>query len=515
MFDLLIKNGTVIDGSGAEGFVADVAVQDGRIVAVGKDLKGGARVIDATGLAVTPGFIDSHSHADSAVLTFPQQMEKVEQGVTTSIGGQCGSAPYPKMEDGQLVKMSAFFDRAQQIPQGANIAVFAGHKTIRQAVMGMENRPATPEELSRMEQLLRDAMDAGAMGISFGLIYTPSCYAETEELIALAKVAKEKGGMIAAHIRNESDFVEEAVAEFITVAKAAGIRGVVSHHKATLPANHGKVKKTIAMIEKANAEGCDIYCDVYPYIASRTGLAATFIPKEYAHASKIPEYLRDPDLREQFKQYNVQKRGYDLSWVLLNTCNQYPAYSGLRLTEAAKLHGKDVYQTLFDILETQPVCGACYFTMDEADVEYVMAWERTMICTDSSVAGNNQFYHPRLRGSFPRVLGRYVRERKVVGLPEMIRKMTSLPAQVYDLQGKGYIREGFDADICIFDPETIVDRATYTEPTHRAEGLHYVIVGGEIAAENAVATGKTAGKLLRRKHRMQLKGAVSNCICRE
>lgn len=503
MFDLVIKNGTLYDGSGKDGIAADVAIKDGKIAAIGAHLGEAVRVINAAGLAVTPGFIDSHSHSDGAIVSFPQQIEKVEQGITTSIGGQCGSSPYPKVEDGHIVKMSEFLTEATQIPQGANIAVFAGHKAIRQAVMGMENRPATPEELEKMCDLLRDAMDAGAMGVSFGLIYTPSCYAETDELIALAKVAKEKGGMISAHIRNESYRVVEAVEEFITIAKAAGIRGVISHHKSTQPANLGKVKTTIAMIEKANREGCDIYCDVYPYIASRTTLAATFIPKEYVNGKLIPQYLKDPSLREKFKQWNLEKRekalNEDLSWVLLNVIPPYPEYSGLRLPEAAKLHGKDVWETLFDILEAKANCCACYFTMDEADVEYVMAWERSMICTDSSVAGNAQFYHPRLRGSFPRVLGRYVRERQVVSLPEMIRKMTSLPATVYGLEKKGLIKVGYDADICVFDPETIIDRATYTEPGRRAEGLHYVIVGGEVAAENAVSTGNTKGKVLLRK----------------
>ena len=503
MFNLIIKNGMVIDGSGEDAFAADIAVKDGKIAAIGSDLGTALQVIDATGLTVTPGFIDSHSHADGAILTFPQQIEKVEQGITTNIGGQCGSSLYPKIEDGRIVGMSEFLAKAVSIPQGSNIATFAGHNAIRQAVMGMENRPATDAELAQMCDLLRDAMDAGAIGISYGLIYTPSCYADTEELIVLAKVAKEKGGMISAHIRSESNQVIEAVKEFITIAKAANVRGIISHHKSTQPANHGKVKTTIAMIEQANREGCDIYCDVYPYIASRTALAATFIPKEYVNGKLIPSYLQDPAMREQFKKWNYELRGSalcdDLSWVLLNVIPPFPEYSGKLLTEAAKLHGKDPWETLFDILEVHPGCGACYFTMDEADVEYVMKWPRTMICTDSSIAGNSQFYHPRLRGSFPRVLGRYVRQRNVVSLPEMIRKMTSLPAQVYGLKSKGRIQVGFDADICVFDPETIIDKATYTEPYQRAKGLHLVIVGGTIAAQNAVSTGKTAGKVLLRK----------------
>ena len=501
MFDLLIKNATVYDGSGDPGFRADVAIRDGKIASVGENLGEAVRVIDAAGLAVTPGFIDSHSHADGAIVSFPAQKEKVEQGITTSIGGQCGLSAAPVRKGDTLLKMSDFLENAAKIPQGANIALFVGHATLRSAVMGMANREPTGEELEKMKALLRDAMDAGALGISFGLIYTPSCYAKTDELIELAKVAGEKGGMMAAHIRNEGDLLIEAVEEFITIAKAAQIRGVISHHKAAWKQNHGKVKKTLAMIEKANREGCDIYCDVYPYTASKTSLSARFILKEYCDG-KVPEHLRDPALRQSFRERCIAQFGFDTQWVLLNDCPPYPEYSGLRLTEAAQRHGKDVWETLFDILEQNPKNQGCYFTMCEEDVETVLAWPRAMICTDSSVACNNKFYHPRLRATFPRVLAHYVRDRQVVGLPEMIRKMTSLPAQVYGLGSKGYIRPGFDADICIFDPEKIRDKATYTDPCYGAEGLNFVIVGGKIAAENAVATNQIGGKvLLRNNHK--------------
>lgn len=492
MYDLLIQNGKVYDGSGAEGFRADVAVLNGKIAAIGENLGQAARVIDATGLAVTPGFIDSHSHADTGVLAFPLQREKVEQGITTSIAGQCGNSPYPAVKDGQLHKMSEFLSRVSAAPLGANMANFVGHNALRKSVMGMENRAPTAAELAQMQELLREGMEAGALGVSFGLFYTPSGYAKTDELVALAKVAAEKGGMIAAHIRNESNKLLEAVEEFITVVRSAGVRGVLSHHKAGYPRNHGKVKASLAMLQKAIADGCDIYCDVYPYTASRTNLASMFIPKEYRDG-KLAEHLADPALRQQFRELGIQRYGTDLSWVMLNACGAYPEYNGLRIHEAARLHGKDHWDTLLDILAKQPGCCGCYFTMNEEDVKTVMAWERAMICTDSGVAGNNVLYHPRLRGSFPRALGRYVREEKVVSLPEMIRKVTSLPAHVYKLEQKGWLKPGFDADICIFDPETIADQATYTEPTLKARGLHWVIVGGQVVAEDAVATGKTPG----------------------
>lgn len=495
MYDFIIKNGTVLDGTGSDGFIADVAVKDGKIACIGQNLGDAKRIIDATGLMVTPGFIDSHSHSDSDILTFPCQTEKVEQGITTSIGGQCGLSPWPVRDGDKISLASDCLKAVSQVPQGSNLATFIGHCALRRCVMGMEKRKPTDTELKQMGELLRDGIEAGALGVSFGLIYTPSCYAETDELIYLAKIAKECGGMIVAHIRNEADRVVEAMEEFITVAKSAKVRGVISHHKAMFRQNHGKVNTTLDMIRQANLEGADLYCDVYPYIASATSLTARFIPDEYVNDT-LPEYMKNADLRDKFKALNLKKWGEDLSWVQINTCTVNPEYSGKTLPEIAALHGKDVYETLFDIIEVQPKCNASFFSMSERDVETVMAWERTMICTDSSVVGKRTAYHPRLRGSFPRALGRYVRERQVVSLPEMIRKMTSLPAFVYGLDNKGKIAVGYDADICVFNADTIIDRADFNDFTKRAEGLRYVFVSGVVASENAVGSGATAGKVI-------------------
>ncbi len=509
MYDIIIKNGKIIDGTGSDGYFSDVAIEGGKIKKIGKDIEGGKLVIDAKGLVVTPGFIDSHSHSDKNLLTYPEQIEKVEQGITTSAAGMCGASIYPLPKENasgeslcdKYETMGELLSRADSIAQGSNTGLFVGHRNLRRSVMGMENREPTEEEMNEMKALLRDGLENGAIGVSFGLIYTPSCYAKTDELISLARVAAEYGALVSAHIRDEGDFVEEAVTEFITIIKASGARGIVSHHKAMHKKNHGKVNNTLKMIEAANAEGFDIYCDVYPYIASETTLEARFIPGEYRKESeRLVEYLNDEKTCREIKDINLKKWGSDLSWVLINKCEGYPEYTGLTLDKIAEIHGKDVYETVFDILrESGGSAQAAYFTMSEDDVDTVISYPRAMICTDPSAARGMPLYHPRLRGSFPRALGRYVRERKAVTLPEMIRKMTSLPAYVYGFETKGIIKEGMDADICIFNPETICDRADFADCTRRAEGLSYVIVNGAVAAEDAVYTGAMSGKVLLRK----------------
>lgn len=520
MYDLIIQNGRIIDGTGSPSYLADIAIRSGKIARIGKGLIGGenTKIIDARGLVVTPGFIDSHSHSDSAVLTYPDQIEKVEQGITTSIAGQCGGSPAPISRDvnpnstetvgtfGRRVEimrtMGSFLNVAKDVPQGANIAILIGHGNLRKAVMGMENRAPTAEELEQMKALLREGLEHGALGVSFGLIYPPSCYANTDELIEIAKVAGEYHAVVAAHIRNEGDSLVRSVNEFIRVIRESGTRGVISHHKAAGRENWGKVNTTLRLIDGANAEGVDLFCDVYPYIASSTSLASRFIPKEcYTGGNAgIVKLLSDPVERQKIKERNIKVSGWDQSSVLVTVCSAYRQYEGLRLPEIAALHGKDVHETALDLIcDSKNNCRACYFSMCEEDVETVLAYPRAMIGTDSGVAGTMNCYHPRLRGTFPRVLGRYVRERRVTTLPEMIRKMTSMPAAVYELCGKGLLCEGFDADICIFNPDKIIDRAEFVNCSEHAEGLNYVLIGGEVVVENAVYNGKRNGRVLLRR----------------
>lgn len=307
--------------------------------------------------------------------------------------------------------------------------------------------------------------------------------------------------MLSAHIRNEGDNLVEACEEFLTVIRESGARAVFSHHKASGKRNWGKVKTTLKMIDEANKEGYDIYCDVYPYTASSTSLSVHIIPKDLFSGGNLAlaERLADPTVRQRIKKEYEEKHGKnaDFHWILLSSCPAYPQYVGLRLDEIAQRHGKDPIETACDlIMDSKNNCHACYFSMCEEDVETVLAHPRTMIGTDASVRRNAIAYHPRLRGTFPRVLGKYVRERGVTSLPEMIRKMTSLPASVYGLAGKGLLKEGMDADICIFDPETIADRADYSACHERAVGLAYVLVDGAVVVENAVHNGKRNGRVL-------------------
>ncbi len=517
MFDIVIKNGKIIDGTGSPSYFADIAISGGKIARIAKNIEGGKEVIDATGLTVTPGFIDSHGHGDYAILPFPGQIEKIEQGITVSIGGQCGDtafpigkhtlkeAPVPVGEFGtnhEVYKTAGtFLDIAKDVPQGMNTLTYVGHGAIRSAVMAMENRKPTADELEQMKQLLIDAMEHGAVGISFGLFYAPGCYTEIDEVKALAKVAAEHGGMISAHIRNEGYFAYKAVEEMIEVAKYSGARCVLSHHKAEYKENWGKVNHTLRMIDEANAAGLDVYCDVYPYNASHTRLSAMVVPAKYRTEGDagLTRFLSDEKIRLEIKDYLKETYGEDYAWIQVTICKAYPEYEGKTIPQIAALRGTDCYDAMFDIIrDSGGICSACYFTMCEEDIETIMAHPRAMICTDSGVAGNNKVYHPRLRATFPRVLGKYVRERKVTTLVEMIRKITAMPAAVYGLKHKGILTEGFDADICIFDENTIIDRASFADCTLRAEGLNYVLLAGQVVVENAVYNSKRLGRVILR-----------------
>ena len=494
-YDIIIKNGMIIDGTGSPAMRGEVAVKDGKIVKVARKIEGEAeRIIDASNKVVTPGFIDSHSHSDRQFFSHPAQTEKVEQGITTSVAGQCG---------GSICNIDAaeYLKNAKGAKLGANIGQLIGHGSLRKAIVGDVNREPTSAELEKMKSVMREAMENGALGVSFGFIYAPGCFAKTDEAIEIAKVVGEYHGIAAIHLRNEGEKLIEAVEEFITIVKASGVRGVISHHKSAGNEEWwGKVNTTLAMIDKVNEDGFDLYADVYPYTASHTRFSSPIIPTNWRSGGvdAVLEHISDPEqvaeIRENF--YSTHK---DLDYILVVRCPDYPEYEGLRVPQIAEKMGLDEFSAALELIKlTRDNCSACFFTMCEEDVETVIAHPRVMICTDSGVVSSASSYHPRLRASFVRAIARYVRERGVVTLPEMIRKMTSMPAAVYGFQSKGLIREGMDADICIFVPEKIEDKATFSNPRLRAAGFDYVLVGGKIAAENAVFTGEMGGTMLYR-----------------
>ncbi len=514
MFDLLIKNGRVMDGTGSPSFAADVAVKNGKIAAVGFDLGEALRVIDATGLLITPGFVDSHSHSDQSLFSNPEVLEKVEQGITTAIGGQCGSSACPakisEAEDRFLegvgkksevyANFTGFVGAMKNVPFGANHALLIGAGNVRRMVMGMDQRAPTPEQMDQMKAYVREAMENGALGISFGLIYPPGCYFKEDEMVELAKVVAEYHGLAACHLRNEGKDVIRAQAEFISVLRRSGCRGVHSHLKSFgSPDSRGQVKILLENIDRANAEGVEMYFDVYPYIASHTTLSVRLVPD---CGRDLLSRLADPEEREKIRLWNKNETWWkgDLSGILIASCAAHPEYEGKFISELAREHGVEEIDIALDmILESKNKCTACFFTMDEADVEMALSHPRGMICTDSRVASGRTVFHPRLKASFPRALARYTRREGLPSLEEMVRKMTSLPAKVYGLSTKGILRVGMDADLCVFDPEALEDKATFAKPDQRCVGFNFVIVGGSLAAEGAVSTEMKKGKLLLRE----------------
>ena len=520
MYDLIIQNVRIADGTGNPAYHARVAVSGGRIAAIGRTLTGAKEVLDGGGLTLAPGFIDAHSHHDLLLERERTCRHALEQGVTTIIGGMCGESPMPlsreHMEDGLRVcgeenasaeSREARLDTGRYLdwiagPMGANMAFLVGHGNLRAAVMGYENRRPTAAEQKRMEELLRQSIRAGAYGVSFGLIYPPGSYADREELTGLCRAAAEEGGLFTVHLRSENRALVEAVDEMLTVARDSGCKGIISHHKATGgPLCWNKTAATLSMMDRAAAEGLDIFCDQYPYTASATGLS-TNIPGEM-HAlgvDALVEMLQSPAGMEALRPRILESKTPEEQFVytMIGHSPSHPEYAGKMLNDLARELGVDPYDLQCDLLaEDRLSTGAIFHTMCEEDVERVMRWPRCMVGTDGAFDPGQKGAHPRTFATFPRVLGRYVREKGVLTLEDAVRKMTYLPAMVYDLPTKGLIREGMDADLVLFDPETIADRADYAHPDAPCVGLRWVMVAGQMAVWNGKATGVLAGKQLR------------------
>lgn len=538
MFDVILKGGRVIDGTGNPWFRADVAIKDGKIVRIGH-LSGvkAEKIIDVKGLVVSPGFIDIHSHSDFTILFNPKVESTIRQGVTTLVVGNCGIslAPVnparedllmryisPFMPPGERLKVkwttfSEYLKYEEEIGVASNVAHLVGHGTIRIAVMGFDERTPTNEELGEMKMLVAEAMQAGAFGMSSGLIYPPGVYSKTEELIELAKVVARYGGIYATHIRGEGATLIKAVSEAIEIGEKSGAPVQISHHKAAGRPQWGKSEETLKLMEEARMRGVDVTCDQYPYRAGMTSLVTLLPP--WAHEGgmdRLLERLRNPKDRERMRR-DIEKGipgwenfvascGWENIYVSYVKTEKNKPLEGKNLTEIAKIKGKpDEFTALCDLLlEEEGVATMVLFMMDEGDIRRIMKHPLSMVGSDSwSVAPYGVLGvgkpHPRFYGTYPRVLGRYVREYNILRLEDAIRKMTSLPAQKIGLWDRGIIRVGAWADITVFNPDKVIDKATYQDPHQYPEGIEYVLVNGEVVVERGEHTGILAGKVLRHK----------------
>lgn len=505
-YDILIRGATVIDGTGAPGYRADVAIREGRIVRVSRTplpAEGTARVIDAEGKVVAPGFIDLHAHLDP-LLRLPDAVSALRQGVTTGLGGPDGTAPFP---------LGPYLDSAATLGVGINVAFLAGHNTIRRAVMGTANRAPTPEELDRMRAMVAQAMGDGAFGLSTGLKYIPGAYSEIDEVIALAAVASDSGGIYTSHLREEGLGLIEGVAEAIEIGRQARIPVVLTHHKVVGKEMWGSSVKTLAMVDSARAAGIDVVLDQYPYTATYTGI--TVLVPSWALAGGTRQFrqrIQDPVLRDSIKAgivFNIlyDRGGGDLRRVQLARVRWDRELEGKTLHDWAVARGLPPTPETGAELVIEAIqrggASAIYHALEEDDVERIMRHPQTMIASDGRLVEPGDGHpHPRWYGTFPRVLSRYVRERQVITLEDAIRKMTSLPAARLGLADRGRIAEGMAADIVVFDPATVRDRSTFQDPHQYPEGIEFVIVNGEIAVDGEKFTGVRAGKVLRRSGKL-------------
>lgn len=500
-YDLVIRNGKVVDGSGNPWFYADVAILNGKVVRIG-NLKNVAasRVLDATGLIVAPGFIDVHAHIEGGEATTPTADNFIHDGVTSVVTGNCG---------GSNLNISAYFKRVDSIKTSINIATLIGHNTVRRAAMGDDQRDPTPEELKKMETLVSDAMNAGAVGFSTGLIYIPGTFSKTEEVVALARMAAQQGGVYASHIRDEGDHVTDAVNEAINIGRQAKIPVEISHFKVTYKPNWGRSVETIKLVDAARAEGLDVTIDQYPYVASSTTLDTTVPSWVFAGGrDSMKLRLNNAEMRVKIKKEMVATlKGKQLkSYSYAQVARYAPdtTYNGKNISEINLLKGRkakpmEEAETILEMIGAINRTQMVYFSMNEEDLVRIMQYPFNMIASDAGIARfGSGMPHPRAYGTNARVLGRYVREQNVVRLEEAIRRMTSLPAQKFNLRDRGLVREGMAADMVVFDAATVGDAATFTNPHAFSTGFRFVLVNGEIVVEEGKHTGVRSGMVLKR-----------------
>jgi N-acyl-D-aspartate/D-glutamate deacylase len=522
-FDILITRAHIVDGTGGPAVNGSVAIRDGEIAAVGAVTGDAARTIDAAGKVLAPGFIDPHSHSDYALVIDGNAESKIRQGVTTEVIGESGSvAPQKPSPDRSWSDFAGYFVALGKSGISVNLLSYVGLGQVREFVMGNAERPPTNAELTAMAGLVSEAMTQGAYGVSTGLIYAPNAYARIDELIALAKPAAAAGGIYASHLRYDGEKLRDGIDEAIAIGEGAKIPVHVFHLKVTGAPNFGRMKEVVDLVEAARKRGLEISADQYPYIASSTGLSQTIPP--WAHeggGAKLAERLKDLETRARIRkemddphptwENRLISAG---SWHNVQIANVpaapgidsgYKRYEGRRVDEAAREAGKDPYDFVFDLLiATRGTVGCVWFIIDEDDLRLAMRQPWVSIGSDGSALAatgplRNGVPHPRNFGTFPRVLGKYVRNEHVLSLEEAVHKMSGLTAAQMHIADRGLIREGLAADLVMFDPDTIADKATFEDPFQYPVGITTVIVNGRVVLDNGRHTGQRPGVVIRGK----------------
>lgn len=529
-YDVIIRGGHILDGTGNPWYAADIGIRGDKIAAIGKlDHANAKKVVDAVGSVVAPGFIDMLGQSETSLLIDNRSLSKISQGITTEITGEGGSiapqdertlAPMkPFLDHYHLIVdwtgLDGYFQRLEKIRTPLNLGTYVGAAQVREAVIGDDDREPTPAELEKMKGLVAQAMQQGAMGVSTALIYPPGHYAKTDELVALASVASQYGGIYATHMRSEGQAEMEAIDEAIRIGRDAHLPVEIFHMKVSGKTRWGSMPKVVAKIEAARESGVDVAADMYPYLAGATALASCLPPwVADGGTPKLLERLRDPAVRQRIK---AEMAADHPSWenlyfdsggapgVMISgvVSPELKKYDGKTVAEMAASEKKDPLDALFDfVLADKAQTGALYFIANEDDLQYGLKQRWTSIGLDANETSLDgpifeAHNHPRAWGSMPRFLGHYVRDLHLLPLPEAIRKITSLPAEREHLAERGLLKPGFYADITIFDPATIIDKATYAAPNQISEGVHYVFVNGQLEYENGDLTGAMAGRALR------------------
>ncbi len=533
MLDYILERGRIIDAHHPEGYRADIALSGDRIVRIGdlKDLKAKRR-IDLEGMVVSPGFIDSHSHSDQTLLIDPMAESKIRQGVTTEIIGNCGSSAAPFIFHSQAEQdfrglyldknwetIGSYFEQVLELGVAVNLMSLVGHNNLRGSVMGLKFKEAEAGEINAMQRMLSRALEEGGIGLSTGLIYPPGSFSTTSELVHLSRCLGRYGGLYVTHLRGEGEDLLNSLAEAIEIGFAAGVPVHISHHKVLGSRSWGQSEKTLAMMQEARDQGLDISCDLYPYQASSTTLIHLLPPWTLEGGfRRLRERLQNPEIKALIKR-DIEKglphwesalRSVQWNDIIVSYSRNRSEYEGRSIFNLARMQEEDPYQFFFDlILADRGESTVVIFEIEENDIKTILRDEYTMIGSDGYALSHRGSLlqgrpHPRSFSTFPRVLEKYVRELNLLSLGEAIKRMTYLPAQRFGLRERGLVKEGYYADLVVFDPELIAERSTYLSPCKYPEGIEYVFVNGGLVLDQGNHTGCLQGRVIRRKNPSKL-----------